>query len=210
VHPFQLEAIAAGGDSAVLRIEGDIDAYAAPQLQALVTDLAGDGIIHIIADLRGTVFMDSAGLGALVGSRKELRGRGGSLTLVASAHRILQTFRIAGLSDAFALHASVCDAIAADRHWQAAVSGEGDSAEEWCRKHGLLLASLQAGTVRTPGSAGRRVPGGCRFPRPAGRACRRRWRCASRPSRGSGRGRRRCRCWTGPRPSGRARRARAG
>jgi anti-sigma B factor antagonist len=138
VHPFQLESITAGGDSAVLRIEGDIDAYAAPQLLDRVTDLAGHGIIHIIADLRGTVFLDSAGLGALVASRKELRGRGGSLTLVASAHRILQTFRIAGLSDAFALHSRVPDAIAGGQHWQAAVSGEGDSAEEWCRKHGLL------------------------------------------------------------------------
>jgi anti-sigma B factor antagonist len=154
VHPFQLKSITAGGDRAVLRIEGDIDAYAAPQLLDRVIDMAAGGIIHIIADLRGTVFLDSAGLGALVGSRKELRGRGGSFTLVASAHRILQTFRIAGLSNAFSLHSCLPDAIAADQHWQAAVSGEGGggggggegqgrggSAEEWCRRHGLLLAS---------------------------------------------------------------------
>ena len=97
MHPFHLESITAGEDCAVLRIEGDIDAYAAPQLRDRVIDLAGNGTVHIIADLRGAGFLDSAGVGALVGSRNELRAGGGSLTLVAGTGRILQTFRIAGL-----------------------------------------------------------------------------------------------------------------
>jgi anti-sigma B factor antagonist len=137
VHPFHLESITAGGDCAVLRIDGDIDLDAAPQIREQVTGLAGNGTVHIIADLRGASFLDSAGLGALVGRGKGLRARGGSLTLVASTDRILQTLRIAGLSDAFALHSCIQDAITADRHWQAAVCGEGDTGE-WCRKHGLL------------------------------------------------------------------------
>jgi anti-sigma B factor antagonist len=138
VKPFFLESITAGGDCAVLRIEGEIDAYAAPQLRERVIDLAGNGTVHIIADLRGAGFLDSAGLGALVGSRKALRARGGSLRLVATTGRILQLFRITGLSDAFALHSCVPDAITADQHWQAAVSGEGGNTGEWCREHGLL------------------------------------------------------------------------
>jgi anti-sigma B factor antagonist len=138
MHPFHVESGAAGSDCAVLRIEGDIDAYAAPQICDRVAGLAGDGTVHIIADLRGAGFLDSAGVGALVGSRKELRARGGSLMLVASTGRILQTLRITGLRDTFALHSRVADAIAADQHWQAAVSAERGSTEEWCREHGLL------------------------------------------------------------------------
>ena len=138
MHPFHLESITAGGDCAVLRIDGDIDAYAVPQIRDRVTGLAGNGTVHIIADLRGAGFLDSAGLGALVASRRELRARGGSLTVVASSDRILQTMQIAGVSDTFALHSRVPDAMAADRRWQAAVSGEGDSTGEWCRRHGLL------------------------------------------------------------------------
>ena len=61
---FDMESITAGGHCAVLRIDGDIDAYAAPQLRDRVTDLAGHGTVHIIADLRGAGFLDSAGLGA--------------------------------------------------------------------------------------------------------------------------------------------------
>jgi anti-sigma B factor antagonist len=138
VQPFHLESISAGGDCAVLRIDGEIDAYAAPQIRDQVIDLARNGTVHVIADLRGAGFLDSAGLGALVGSRTGLRARGGSLRLVASADRILQTLRITGLSGAFALHSCVLDAITADQHWRVAVAGEGDSTEEWCRRHQLL------------------------------------------------------------------------
>jgi len=138
VEPFHMESITAGGDCAVLRIDGDIDAYAAPQLRHRVTDLAAHGTVHIIADLRGAGFLDSAGLGALVGSRNELRTRGGSLTLVAGTGPILQIIRMTGLGDTFAVHSCVPGAIAADQHWQAAVIGEGISTGEWCRAHRLL------------------------------------------------------------------------
>jgi anti-sigma B factor antagonist len=138
VQPFQLESITAGGDCAVLRIDGEIDAYAAPQIRDRVVDLARNGTVHIIADLRGAGFLDSAGVGGLVGSGTGLRDRGGSLTLVASTDRILQIFRITGLSEAFELHPCVLDAITADQHWRVALAGEGDSTEEWCRRHQLL------------------------------------------------------------------------
>ena len=58
--------------------------------------------------------------------------------MVASSDRIVQALRIAGVSDLFALHSRVPDAIADDRRWQTAVCGDGDSTGEWCRKHGLL------------------------------------------------------------------------
>ena len=138
MQPFHLESITAGGDCAVLRIDGEIDACAAPQLRERVIGLAGNGTVHLIADLRGAGFLDSAGLGALVGSRKALRACGGSLTLVAGTGRVLQVLRITGLGDAFALYSCVADAITADQYWQAAVSGEGGSTGEWCREHGLL------------------------------------------------------------------------
>jgi hypothetical protein len=82
-------------------------------------------------------FLDSAGLGALVASRNELRTRGGSLTLVASTGPIRQIIRITGLGDAFAVHSRVPQAIAADQRWQAAVLGQGLSTAEWCRAHRL-------------------------------------------------------------------------
>src|SRR2546430_17561540 len=72
--PFHLESIAAGGDRAVLRIDGDIDTCTAPHLRERVLDLAGNGTVHVIADLRGVGFLDSAGPGALRAPPTELPG----------------------------------------------------------------------------------------------------------------------------------------
>jgi anti-sigma B factor antagonist len=136
VASFQVEAITAG-ECAVLRIAGEIDMYTAPDLRQQVIHLVDSGTRHIVADLRGVDFLDSTGLGVLVGSLKRLRQRRGSLSLVTSSGRILQLLVITGLTNALALHASVLDAISADQHWQVALAGEGHSAEDWCRTHEL-------------------------------------------------------------------------
>jgi anti-sigma B factor antagonist len=138
VQPFHLESITVGGDCAVLRVTGEVDVYTAPQLRESVIRLLVNGVLHIIADLRDVDFLDSTGLGALVGSLRRLRIRDGSLTLVADTDKILLIFRITGLTHAFTLRPSIPDAIAADQHWQAALTREGPDSEEWCRKHGLL------------------------------------------------------------------------
>ncbi len=139
--PFQVTAITAA-DCAVLRIVGDIDGYTAPEVRQQLIDLVDKGARHIVADLREVDFLDSTGLGALVGGLKRMRLRQGSLELVVSGGRVLQLFDVTGLSRAFALHDSVLDAISADPPWQAALAGEepgtGDRrAEEWCRAHEL-------------------------------------------------------------------------
>lgn len=136
MQSFHMESVSAG-DCAVLKVTGEIDAHTAPELRRRVIGLIDDGARHVIADLRAVNFLDSTGLGALVGSLKRLRMREGSLNLVTNGGRILQLLRITGLTHVFALHSTVPDAITADQHWQVIIAGQGDSASEWCRKHGL-------------------------------------------------------------------------
>ena len=138
VQPFHLEAITAGADCAVLRVSGEIDVFTAPQLREHVIKLVADGGRHITADLRAVDFLDSTGLGALVGSLKRLREQDGSLTLVTAADRVLTILRLTGLNRVFTLYPSVPEAIANDEHWQAVLAREGHSDEEWCREHDLL------------------------------------------------------------------------
>ena len=133
---LHIKAITAG-DCAVLQMAGEMDVYTSPKLRKQVADLAENGTVHVVADLRGIDFLDSTGLGALIGGLKRLRVRQGSLTIVVSAGRILKLFQITGLTHAFALHSCVLDAISADQHWQVAMASEGRSAEEWCAKHEL-------------------------------------------------------------------------
>ena len=137
MQPLHLQSITAGADCAVVRIAGEIDAYSAPQLREQVIKLLADGTRHIIVDLRDVEFLDSTGLGALVGSLKRLREQDGSLALVATTGKILTVFRVTGLIRVFEFHPSAVEAISSDPHWQAAMAAEGQSAEEWCRAQEL-------------------------------------------------------------------------
>jgi anti-sigma B factor antagonist len=135
VQSFHMESVSAG-DCAVLRVAGEVDLYTASELRQRVIGLIDDGILHLIADLRDVDFLDSTGLGALVGSLRRLRVREGSLELVTGG-QILRILRLTGLTRVFPLHSSVGEAITADQHWQAAIAGQGDSTSDWCRKNGL-------------------------------------------------------------------------
>jgi anti-sigma B factor antagonist len=139
MESLNLQSITAGADCAVLQVTGEVDAYTAPQLREHVIKLIGDGTRHLVADLRGVEFLDSTGLGALVGSLKRLSELDGSLALVATAGKILTVFRVTGLVRVFALHPSVAEAIGADpdSDWQAALAAEGKSPADWCAEHDL-------------------------------------------------------------------------
>jgi anti-sigma B factor antagonist len=134
---FRLDTVGPIGDCAVLQVAGEVDAYTAPMLREQIRDLAAKGAVHLIADLSQVSFLDSTGLGALVGGLKRLREAGGSLTLVIAAPRILRLFQITGLTKVLAIHPTVEDAVTADPHWQHTAETEAGSVPLWCRQHGL-------------------------------------------------------------------------
>jgi anti-sigma B factor antagonist len=137
-QPLSLETITVGSDCALIRVAGEIDVFTASQLRETVVDLIAHSVAHVIADLRAVEFLDSTGLGAIVGGHKRLRTIDGSLVLAASPDRILRLFRITGLDQAFSLSGSVPSAIASEDAWQAAIANEGTDPDEWCRKHNVL------------------------------------------------------------------------
>jgi anti-sigma B factor antagonist len=137
MREFHLDIVGPIGDCAVLQVTGEVDVYAAPMLREQMRELSAKGAVHLIADLSRVDFLDSTGLGALVGGLKRLREVGGSLALVISTPRILRIFQITGLTKVLAAQRSVADAITADPHWQHTAESEAGSAREWCRQHGL-------------------------------------------------------------------------
>jgi anti-sigma B factor antagonist len=128
---LDLEPISAG-DCTVVRVTGDIDLSTAPGLRAALNRPGAD---HVVVDLRGVTFLDSTGLGVLVGALKRLRRQGGSLKVVINrGGRVRRLFELTNLSGAFDLHTSVLDAIASDTNWQAAT---GSRPKDWCLQRGL-------------------------------------------------------------------------
>ena len=97
----------------VVNVEGEIDIYTAPRLRELLIDLAGKNNYQLIVNLEKVGFLDSTGLGVLVGGLKRVRAHDGSLDLVCTQERILKIFKITGLTKVFGIYQSVDQAIAA-------------------------------------------------------------------------------------------------
>ena len=97
----------------VITVEGEIDIYTAPRLRELLIGLVGQGSYQLIVNLDKVGFLDSTGLGVLVGGLKRVRPHNGSLDLVCTQERILNIFRITGLTKVFGIYETVDQAIAA-------------------------------------------------------------------------------------------------
>jgi anti-sigma B factor antagonist len=94
-------------DRTVLEVGGEIDVYTAPRLKERLLELVADGTRQIIVDLEAVEFLDSTGLGVLVGGLRRVRAEGGHLALVCTQERILKIFRITGLAGFFDIHPSI-------------------------------------------------------------------------------------------------------
>lgn len=101
------------GDRTVVEVGGEIDVYTAPKLREALIELVQGGTYNIVVDMEQVEFLDSTGLGVLVGGLKRVRSHDGSMTLVCTQERLLKIFRITGLTRVFEIHPDVDAAVAA-------------------------------------------------------------------------------------------------
>lgn len=95
------------GDVTVVSIKGEVDLYTAPTLKEQIADLVASGKTSLAVDLAGVEFMDSTGLGVLIGGLKRCKEAGGSLDLVAPREPVVKVLSITGLDKVFSIHETV-------------------------------------------------------------------------------------------------------
>lgn len=93
-----------GEKTTVVQLQGELDAPASPQVRETVARLIEEGARDLILDLQGVEFVDSVGLGTLVGCLKRTAEHGGSFRLVCANPQITKIFEITGLSRIFAIY----------------------------------------------------------------------------------------------------------
>jgi anti-sigma B factor antagonist len=92
---------------AVVAVHGELDLDTAPELRAALIEAIDEHPGRpLIVDLEGIDFIDSAGLGVLVGGLKHARDREGDLMLVVTAQNVLRVLELTGLTRAFEIHSS--------------------------------------------------------------------------------------------------------
>src|ERR1700740_760417 len=97
----------------VIEVSGEIEGSTAPKLREKLISLVEAGSYQLIVDMEGVEFLDSTGLGVLVGGLKRVRAHDGGIDLVSTQGRILRIFRITGLNRVFSIFDTVAEAMAA-------------------------------------------------------------------------------------------------
>jgi len=103
------------GRATLFALHGSLDIATSPSLRAALLESADHDRHEIIVDLSRLEFLDSTGLGALIGAHKRAAEHQGSVRLVAQEGQILRLLRITGLLDVFAVYPDVDAALADDK-----------------------------------------------------------------------------------------------
>lgn len=97
----------------VVEVSGEVDVYTAGELRDSIDGEITVGHVRLVLDLTHVSFIDSTGLGVLVGRLKLVRDRAGILHLVCRGERVLKIMQITGLDKVFTIHDTQSAAIAA-------------------------------------------------------------------------------------------------
>lgn len=91
------------GDWTVVALVGQLDVATAPDFRQTLLEVQYGGGQQVVLDLRELEFLDSFGLGVIVGGVRRARTHDGDLVLVCPAGRIRHVFEVTGVDRLVAL-----------------------------------------------------------------------------------------------------------
>ena len=94
----------------VLRPEGDLDVYTVGSLRDALGSIVEQDTPKVVVDLDSVPFMDSSGLGALMGGVRRLREAGGDLAISCTREQHLKLFTITGFGEGVSIAPTVEEA----------------------------------------------------------------------------------------------------
>src|SRR3712207_5152742 len=100
------------GDATVVDVGGAVELHSAEQLRDALMQACNVERPCVVVDLSRVSFIDSNGLGVLVGALKRVRERG-ALSLVCPQPRVRRVFEITGLTQVFSIYNELEEAVAA-------------------------------------------------------------------------------------------------
>jgi len=87
----------------ILHLSGEVDAYTCPFFREAMLDTIENGSPSMVINMDDVEYIDSSGLGTLVGGLKRASEKGGKIALVCNAPQVRKVFEITGLEKVFAM-----------------------------------------------------------------------------------------------------------
>ncbi len=88
-------------DGSTLEVVGEIDMDTVPELRRSLYELIDAGAKPVTVDMAGVSFIDSSGLGVLIGAQQRARELGGDVAIRNLNGPARKVFEITGLVDSF-------------------------------------------------------------------------------------------------------------
>ena len=98
-------------DVAVIRPQGRLTMVHAADLRTVVGEVIADGRTRIVVDLGDCQFMDSSGLGAVIGGLKAARQAGGDLRIAALQPQVMTVLQLTNLDRVLRPYGTVAEAL---------------------------------------------------------------------------------------------------
>lgn len=103
------------GTHVVLAPEGKFNLVAAPPIKSRIDDLVASGKVRIVVDMHAVDFIDSSGLGALIGGLKAARQQGGDLRIAAAGTQVAAVLKLTNLDRILSPYGTIEEAL---HDWQ--------------------------------------------------------------------------------------------
>lgn len=96
----------------IVRVEGELDMHVANQFRERVDHaLETSGVKHVLFNLEAVRFVDSSGLGVILGRYKKINAAGGNVLVTNIQTSVLQIFELSGLLKIIKLYNSEAEAL---------------------------------------------------------------------------------------------------
>lgn len=97
----------------IIELSGEVDAYTCSMLRDAMVEVIEQGNPMVVVSMADVEYIDSSGLGTLVGGLKRASEHSGRIAVVARSIQIRKVFEITGLEKVFPLFETEIDATAA-------------------------------------------------------------------------------------------------
>jgi anti-sigma B factor antagonist len=109
---ISIDVQAAPDGTQIFALHGSLDIATSPTVRAALLEAADRGQHQMVIDLTHLDFLDSTGLGALIGAHKRAKDVGGCVRLVVQEGQILRLLRITGLLGVFPVYSTLEEGLA--------------------------------------------------------------------------------------------------